>query len=78
MSKLSEIVGKLYCNICPFITCEEAGACYNCHCFIDEDIDLENYCDDPVVHPECPLMTGLIITVSKTDNDELKIGKSYQ
>lgn len=77
MSALTEVVGKLCCDICPFLDCYEKGTCYECNCFIDDSIKVENHCDHKTIPDKCPLMTGLRVTISASKDGELLVGNGY-
>lgn len=77
MSEVSEIVGRLNCRLCPFISCYEKGTCYQCHCYLNNKLNLEKYCDDETLHPQCLLMTGERIIISATQEGELIIGHDF-
>jgi hypothetical protein len=77
MSMMSENMGKIACSTCPLMNCVDQGSCYNCYCSLDEGIELDDLCDQVKVHPECPLITGLIVTIY-VDKGDLIRGKSYQ
>ena len=67
MSMLSS-VGPLKCSACPF------GSKYKCSL---ELLDLRCVYDNEQVHPECPLLDGLIIVVKVVDG-KLEIGRDHQ
>jgi hypothetical protein len=75
MSALYENVGKLCCDICPFINCYEKGSCYECNCFLDDSIELDDYCDNKTSPEKCPLKTGLIVIVSMSRDGDLLMGE---
>ncbi len=77
MGELASL-SPLQCKECPFLCCNEQSTCYNCHCYLDLSLQLDDYCDGIYKSPvECPLKTGLIITI-KESKGRLYIGNSYQ
>jgi len=78
MSIINQLNGKLTCSICPFMQCAEADSCYHCECYLDNAIELDDYCDNFIIHPECPLSTGLKVIITKSDDGQLQVGKTYQ
>ena len=77
MSEQSENRGKLNCKECPFLDCYETGACYSCYCYMDLSLRLKSQCDNKTLHPDCPLMKGLIVRVY-TKNGDLVIGHKFK
>jgi hypothetical protein len=74
MSVVTVDVGKLCCDICPFIDCYEKGTGYQCHCYMDNSIELDGYCDNETSPVNCPLKTGLIVQVSMSRDGDLILG----
>jgi hypothetical protein len=77
MSIITELKGKLTCSICPFMECNEAASCYHCKCFLDDGIELDDNCDNFILHSECPLATGLKVIITQSDDGQLQVGKTY-
>ena len=67
----------LACDTCPFLSCYERGTCYQCKCYIDGDIDIQDHCDCKTCPSECPIKNGMIITIEEQDG-KLAIGRSYK
>lgn len=67
----------LMCDTCPFLDCYEQGTCYQCKCFLDESIKVECHCDHKTYPSDCPLKSGMIVTIIETDG-KLVIGRDYQ
>ena len=60
---LSSTCEPLECRSCPFMKCEEKDTCYNCECFLDTTLNLDNFCDYGKYPLGCLLLDGQIITI---------------
>ncbi len=72
-------IKDLKCVGCPFFHCPD-GDCYDCHCYINKNIDFGSFwCDDTDIdyHKDCPLLKGQIITI-KEDNGKLIARVEYK
>ena len=76
MSELCSIE-PFQCDKCPFLDCYEKGTCYQCKCYLDNDLKLEDHCDYKTAPTNCPLLDGRIISV-RVEDDNLVIGMDYQ
>jgi len=71
MSLLSA-VQPLMCDTCPFLKKKKKGTCYNCYCYLDKTINLDDHCDNKTYPIDCPLTDGRVVTI-KAENGHLLI-----
>ncbi len=67
----------LNCDSCPFLDCYEKGSCYQCYCFLNKTIDLDDHCDHKTYPLDCPLLDGMVMEIKVIDGN-LLIGHDHQ